>query len=89
LGARANAVSVRGYAARHALSLKRDQARRVNGSTRCAARMNATMMRTPMREQHRLDDDVRTGVVEPEQDRQRPAAGERRAEHLGADQDRR
>ncbi len=40
------------------------------------------------REQHGLQD-VRAGVVEPEQDRERPAAGERRAEHLGADQDRR
>src|SRR5712671_1156037 len=32
---------------------------------------------------------MRAGVVEPEQDRKRPAAGERRAEHFGADQDRR
>src|SRR5438445_8903561 len=32
---------------------------------------------------------MRAGVLEPEQDRERPAAGERRAEHLGADQDRR
>ena len=32
---------------------------------------------------------MRAGVVEAEQDRERPAAGERRAEHLGADQDRR
>src|SRR5258708_7373118 len=38
------------------------------------------------REQHGLQD-MRAGVVEPEQDRKRPAAGERRAEHLGADQD--
>src|SRR6266481_7859855 len=40
------------------------------------------------REQHGLQD-VRAGVVETEQDRKRPAAGERRAEHFGADQDRR
>ena len=40
------------------------------------------------RKQHGLQD-VRAGVVEPEQDRKRPAAGKRRAEHLGADQDRR
>ena len=40
------------------------------------------------RKQHGLQD-VRAGVVETEQDRERPAAGERRAEHLGADQDRR
>ena len=31
---------------------------------------------------------MRAGVVEAEQDRERPAAGERRAEHFGADQDR-
>src|SRR6266446_4746871 len=40
------------------------------------------------RKQHGLQD-VRAGVVETEQDRERPAAGERRAEHFGADQDRR
>src|SRR6266404_6736958 len=40
------------------------------------------------REQHGLQD-VRAGVVETEQDRKRPAAGERRAEHFGTDQDRR
>src|SRR6185295_11049116 len=34
-------------------------------------------------------EDVRGGVVEAEQDRERPAAGKRRAEHLCADQDRR
>ena len=39
------------------------------------------------REQHGLED-VRALVAEPEQDRERPAAGKRRAEHLGADQDR-
>src|SRR5258707_4091055 len=38
------------------------------------------------RKQHGLQD-VRAGVVEPEQDRKRPAAGERRAEHFGTDQD--
>ena len=38
-------------------------------------------------EQHRLKD-VGASVVEAEQDRERPAAGKRRAEHLGADQDR-
>src|SRR5216684_5330356 len=32
---------------------------------------------------------VRASVVETEQDRKRPAAGERRAEHFGTDQDRR
>src|SRR3979409_1972620 len=40
------------------------------------------------REQHGLQD-VRAGVVEAEQDRERPAAGERRAEHFGPDQNRR
>jgi len=40
------------------------------------------------REQHGLQD-MRTGVVETEQDRERPTAGKRRAEHFGADQDRR
>ena len=54
---------------------------------RCAARMNATMISDAEREQHGLQD-VRAGVVETEQDRERPAAGERRAEHFGADQDR-
>src|SRR5258707_590830 len=39
------------------------------------------------REQHGLQD-VCLGVVETEQDRERPAAGKRRAEHFGADQDR-
>ena len=39
------------------------------------------------REQHGLQD-VRAGFVETEQDRERPAAGERRAEHFGADQNR-
>src|SRR5258705_1128494 len=38
------------------------------------------------REQHGLED-VRAGVVETEQDRKRPAAGERRAEHFGTNQD--
>ena len=40
------------------------------------------------REQHRLQD-VGAGVVEAEQDRERPATGKGRAEHLGANQDRR
>src|SRR5205807_2488198 len=31
--------------------------------------------------------DMRAEIVEPEQDRQRPAAGKRRAEHFRADQD--
>src|SRR6478672_3019728 len=35
-------------------------------------------------EQHRLQD-VRGGVVEAEQDRERPAAGKRRTEHFGAE----
>src|ERR1700730_1274111 len=39
-------------------------------------------------EQHGLED-VRAEVVETEQDRECPAAGKRRAEHFGADQDRR
>ena len=39
-------------------------------------------------EQHRLQD-VRAGVVEPEQDRERPAAGKGGAEHFSADQNRR
>src|ERR1700734_3961653 len=40
------------------------------------------------RKQHGLQD-MRAGVVETEQDRERPATGKRRAEHLGAAQDRR
>ncbi len=59
----------------------------MKGSTRCAARTNADHDEDADHEQHRLQD-VRAGVVEAEQDRERPAAGERRAEHLGADQDR-
>ena len=35
------------------------------------------------REQHSLED-VRALIAEPEQDRERPAAGKRRAEHFGA-----
>ena len=39
-------------------------------------------------EQHRLED-MCLGFAEPEQDGERPAAGERRAEHFRADQNRR
>jgi len=43
--------------------------------------MNAIMISTPSAKQHRLQD-VRAVLCEPEQDRERPAAGKRCAEHL-------
>ena len=70
------------------MNAARRQPRVVNGSTRCALRTNATM--TAMPPMKKMPCTMCTPYVPQLQLRgDRPAAGKGRAEHLGADQDRR